>query len=36
MLRMLQDAEIVGIRALLVHVKDDNTKLFYQHVDFIP
>lgn len=36
MLRTLQAADIVGIRALLVHAKNDNTKLFYQRFDFIP
>jgi len=36
MLRTLQAADIVGIRALLVHAKDDHAKLFYQHFDFIP
>jgi predicted N-acetyltransferase YhbS len=36
MLRTLQAADIVGIRALLVHAKDNNAKLFYQHFDFIP
>jgi GNAT superfamily N-acetyltransferase len=35
MLRTLQAADIVGIRALLVHAKDHNAKLFYQHFDFI-
>lgn len=36
MLRTLQAADIVGIRSLLVHAKNDNTKLFYQRFDFIP
>jgi GNAT superfamily N-acetyltransferase len=36
MLRTLQAADIVGIRAILVHAKDHNAKLFYQHFDFIP
>ena len=36
MLRTLQAADIVGIRALLVHVKDDVAKGFYKHVDFLP
>ena len=33
---MLQAADIVGIRARLVHAKDHNAKLFSQHFDFIP
>jgi len=36
MLQTLQAADIVGIRALLVHAKDHNAKLFYQRFDFIP
>jgi GNAT superfamily N-acetyltransferase len=36
MLRTLQAADIVGIRALLVHAKDHQAKLFYQRFDFIP
>jgi GNAT superfamily N-acetyltransferase len=36
MLRTLQAADIVGIRALLVHAKDHQAKLFYQHFDFLP
>ena len=36
MLRTLQAADIVGIRALLVHAKDHHATLFYQHFDFIP
>jgi len=35
MLRTLQASDIVGVRALLVHAKDDHAKLFYQHFDFI-
>ena len=35
MLRTLQAADIVGIRALLVHAKDHHATLFYQHFDFI-
>jgi GNAT superfamily N-acetyltransferase len=35
MLRTLQAADIVGIRALVVHAKDNNAKLFYQRFDFI-
>ena len=36
MLRTLQAADIAGIRALLVHVKDDVAKGFYKHFDFLP
>jgi GNAT superfamily N-acetyltransferase len=36
MLRTLQAADIVGIRALLVHAKDPQAKGFYQHFDFVP
>lgn len=35
MLRTLQAADIVGIRALVVHAKDHQAKRFYQHFDFI-
>jgi N-acetylglutamate synthase-like GNAT family acetyltransferase len=35
MLRTLQAADIVGIRALLVHAKDHHATQFYQHFDFI-
>ncbi|MDP1768729.1 MAG: GNAT family N-acetyltransferase [Nitrospirota bacterium] len=35
MLRTLQAADIVGIRALLVHAKDTHATGFYQHFDFI-
>ena len=35
MLRTLQAADIVGIRALLVHAKDTQATRFYQHFDFI-
>ena len=36
MQRTLQAAEIAGIRALIVHAKDDTAKAFYEHFDFIP
>jgi GNAT superfamily N-acetyltransferase len=36
MLRTLQAAEIAGIRALAVHAKDEQAKLFYEHFDFVP
>lgn len=35
-LRTLQAAEIAGIRALLVHAKDESPKRFYEHFGFIP
>jgi len=35
-LRVLGAAEGVGIRALLVHAKDDKAKAFYQHFNFEP
>jgi predicted N-acetyltransferase YhbS len=35
MLRTLQAADIAGIRAFAVHAKDDQTKAFYEHFDFI-
>ena len=35
-LRTLQAADIVGIRALMVHAKDDVAKKFYERFDFLP
>lgn len=35
MQRTLQAADIAGIRALAVHAKDDQTRTFYRHFDFI-
>lgn len=35
-LRTLQAADIAGIRALMVHAKDEVAKGFYQHFDFVP
>ncbi len=35
-LRVLNAAEGVGIRALLVHAKDDKAKAFYLHYNFEP
>ena len=35
MLRTLQAADIVGIRALAVHAKDEAAKRFYEHFDFV-
>ena len=34
--RTLQVADVVGIRALAVHTKDDQAAAFYQHFGFIP
>jgi GNAT superfamily N-acetyltransferase len=34
--RILAAAEIVGLRAVLVHAKDDAAKRFYEHFDFEP
>jgi GNAT superfamily N-acetyltransferase len=36
MLRTLQAAEIAGIRALVVHAKDDAARRFYERYDFEP
>ena len=36
MLRTLQAAEIAGIRAFAVHAKDDESRAFYEHFDFVP
>lgn len=35
MLRTLQAADIAGLRALVVHAKDDEARRFYEHFDFI-
>lgn len=35
-LRTLQAADIAGIRALVVHAKDDAARSFYDHFDFLP
>lgn len=35
MLRTLQAAEIAGIRALVVHAKDETAQRFYQRFDFV-
>jgi predicted N-acetyltransferase YhbS len=35
MLRTLQAAEIAGLRALVVHAKDDDARSFYERFDFI-
>ncbi len=36
MQRTLQAADIAGIRAFLVHAKDDKAKAFYEHFNFFP
>jgi GNAT superfamily N-acetyltransferase len=36
MRRTIQVADIVGIRALAAHAKDDRARSFYEHFDFIP
>lgn len=36
LLRTAQAADIAGIRALLVHAKDNHAKAFYEHFDFEP
>jgi GNAT superfamily N-acetyltransferase len=36
MLRTLQAADLAGIRALVVHAKDDEARRFYERYDFEP
>ena len=36
MQRTVQVADIAGVRAFLVHAKDDKAKSFYEHFDFYP
>jgi GNAT superfamily N-acetyltransferase len=36
LLRTIQAADIAGLRAILVHAKDDSAKAFYQKFGFIP
>jgi len=36
MLRTIQAADIAGIRALVVHAKDEKAKTFYERFDFTP
>lgn len=36
LLRTLQAAEIAGLRAMLVHAKDDAAKRFYEKYGFVP
>ena len=35
LLRTLQAADIAGIRAFMVHAKDEEARAFYEHFDFI-
>ena len=35
MLRTLQAAEIAGIRAMMMHAKDDDARRFYERFDFV-
>jgi GNAT superfamily N-acetyltransferase len=35
-LRTLQAADIAGIRALVVHAKDEDARTFYERFDFLP
>lgn len=35
-LRTLQAADIAGIRALVVHAKDESARKFYERFDFLP
>ena len=36
LLRTLQAADIVGIRAMIVHAKNDRARVFYEHFGFQP
>jgi GNAT superfamily N-acetyltransferase len=36
LIRTARAADIVGVRALLVHAKDDPARAFYQRYDFEP
>jgi predicted N-acetyltransferase YhbS len=36
MKRTLQAADIAGIRAFVVHAKDEDTRRFYEHFGFAP
>jgi GNAT superfamily N-acetyltransferase len=36
MQRTTQVADIVGVRAFLIHAKNDAAKAFYEHFDFLP
>jgi GNAT superfamily N-acetyltransferase len=36
MRRILNAADIAGVRAMVVHAKDDDARRFYEHLGFIP
>jgi GNAT superfamily N-acetyltransferase len=36
MRRILQAAEIAGVRAMVVHAKDEAVQQFYEHLGFVP
>jgi GNAT superfamily N-acetyltransferase len=36
MLRTVQAADIAGVRAFVVHAKDESARSFYEHFDFAP
>ncbi|WP_157223600.1 GNAT family N-acetyltransferase, partial [Rhodovulum sp. PH10] len=36
MRRILQAADIAGVRAMVVHAKDENARHFYEHLGFVP
>ena len=36
MCRVLQAADIAGVRAMVVHAKDDMAQSFYEHLGFLP
>ncbi len=36
MQRTIQAANIAGLRAFIVHAKDDKARRFYEHFDFLP
>ena len=36
LLRTVQAADIVGIRAMIVHAKNDRARVFYEHFGFQP
>jgi len=36
MLRTMQAADIAGIRAFVVHAKDDAARAFYERHEFLP
>src|SRR5262245_59656061 len=36
MVRTVRIADVVGVRALVTHAKDDNTRAFYAHFGLIP